>query len=36
MKVKARKFMICKICGQEVQNKGITSHLRKYKVNNQI
>ena len=24
--------MICKICGQEVQNKGITSHLRKHKL----
>lgn len=24
--------MICKICGQDVKNKGITSHLRKHKM----
>ncbi len=24
--------MICKICGQDVKNKGITSHLRKHKL----
>ena len=24
--------MICKICGQEMKNKGITSHLRKHKI----
>ena len=32
MKVKARLIMICKICGQDVKNKGITSHLRKHKM----